>query len=521
MIVRTGAIGVLAVASIIGATTLATPGVQATTGTWSGADGTATVLRCDHVIGTARTSAPGLVAVPPAKPAPADPNSAEWTGLTTVASGHSPKKYTAPCTGAFTHGATGQPDVGDLKSWALKFTGRESCSTSLKYGGVNKDQYPFSGTVGMTFTNIDPITNRNYRASAHVVLGPAVDHIDEFTMYGVVYSGVAKGALLTAHWLFQPTKTNDNSNAAALIGGGSVLDPAHGTLVPGDPSTLASFVCLNGGPGIREWIVATNGPSLLGGFENSAVTFALPTASSSSAYIPFVPENRTTVLTCDHVGGYATFSSNIYDVAAARNVVEPWLPASIGAAFADNTTSPCTGNYPIANDDYAAIVGDLVGLTGTLHGRPNCDPFSPYTIDPDQYPLTGVLTGRFANNDALGKPYKFKADVVIGPATPTPGVNSLLDEVTLTGVVSSGVAKGAIVSAKMLMQSAGVPGLSTWTGGYVVPGIGALTNLLNCNNLGYAVSKIVLGTDGTGLLGPTEDSELTFDLPSCGATACS
>lgn len=526
-------IGLLVACGLLGTTGVVATTTSAGAQAFPGADFVTPVLVCDHVVGTGSVPYPGTRSVAIAKP-PADRLSPEWLPPDVATSASTAKGYVAPCTGPFR--TSGGPDVGDLKSMKMSFRGRENCIPPNGYG-VDHNQYPSSGTVAFTFTNSD-INGRPYRATARVVVGLHSNPTgmpDLATVSGIVYAGVARGAIVSGETIWQTTAVQASSGTGTTpVPSASSLDltPFSGAVVPRTASLNAGAICAAGGAGLRSLVWGTDGVSLLGTPLNSAMTFSLPSPASGAASVPPARVPTTTVFSCDHVAGQkgsspmewgGSFLPWLTNVSPARSVLEPWTQLTTlaklkRALMLDQINSPCS-NYVAANDDYATIVGDLATVSVVTHGRENCDPFAKYTIDPDQYPLNGTAVLKFANLDANGRPYRLHARIVIGPV-PQDDIGTLPEAVTISGIVDSGVAKGALISGTILEQPTRTGTtffnpISILTAGIVVPGTGSLNAAVSCLATGSPqIDRIVWGTDGGGLLGSaTLDSAITFELP--------
>ena len=528
---RSGRIVPLVTATLVGATALFVSAAPTGAQAFPEADYVTTVLTCDHVVGTGRVSSPGNGFAAIAKAAAPARMSPEWLDPTTSTSTDSAPGYVAPCSGSFS--TPGGPDVGDLASMQLRLRGRENCDPSRGYG-VDQNQYSASGTATFRFTNSNA-GGKRYQSTASVVIGFDSDpsgFFDVVTVSGLVYGGVARGAIISAKTIWHTTRTATGPVPAPV----SALDltPSFGAVVPGDESLIAVINCVAfSGPALRESVWGTDGVSLSGTPFDSEFTFSLPSTAAGAASISPVRVPATTVLTCDNVAGWkdptlsyqsgGAFTPTLTNVAPPRIAATPWTRLTTRAklfrsSMTDQPSVPCT-NSPAANDDYASIVGDLVEVKATLKGRENCNPDDKYTIDADQYPLTGSATFTFTNLDASSRPYELKAYVVVGPAKDT-DATTLPEAVTVSGIVHRGVAKGALVSATLLEQpTRSGPTIfspaSILSSGVILPGSGSRDAALSCAATGSPpLHHVLWGTDGGGLLETGGlDSEFTLELP--------
>lgn len=233
-----------------------------------GTSSAATVLLdCDKVLGSGTVS-PGLTN----------------QSLKQDISIKSAKNYVAPCTGALA-GTT-----GNAIAVSGKFTTDPDPKQPLVTGGFSCDpaatapdpRYPPYGKLSTKFANIDPLSGKNFAASAFIRLGAIPGILDGATVTGIVTKGIGVGADVSGSFLQQPVWVNGIPPAGSSVGTlASQLDLVNGEVVAGYDSLAAGLACLAGGATLNGVIFGTDGTSLL--------NFVSPPATLDSSVVMSFP----------------------------------------------------------------------------------------------------------------------------------------------------------------------------------------------------------------------------------------
>jgi hypothetical protein len=147
----------------------------------------------------------------------------------------------APCSGPL--------NQGPLTKLAGKLTGKVTCDAN----STNPNQYPLNGKLSLTYTNINPATGKPFSSLAYVRTNRVVGGFaDEVSVHGIATKGVAVGADVDAHILFQPYTSK---------------------LQPFPQELLDAQSCNAGGPGTIENLLTMTDSYTLGIVDNTDSCF--------------------------------------------------------------------------------------------------------------------------------------------------------------------------------------------------------------------------------------------------------